>query len=351
MTPQTYYPTNPVTPYGAYYLRTGRIPEMRYLSWDQTSVFALMGGAAIPDRITPESVRLTDMKGLVPPWKAISQKGATQDGSSFVTALYDPMEIDLSVSAYGRNPTYLRKVLGDWVAAWDAIKPGRLSFFTTDMGYWWADVRWAKNPVDKIMHTQGRRQDFTWTAIAYDAFWRTYPDVATLTMQAPGTASGFLERWNQGDQTMWDEYTCIGPGTFYFAAQPGSSDMVRLGPLLENQIMMVRTDPAKRGVVDMTAIPPTPQHLNIWQELLQAFLSFISFGPVPPLFQTIESLFGIRPPQGNPYSLLHGRFAGGIPPKPAGTPATPYHVAVRIEGGTAASGILAGGVPLKRWPW
>lgn len=351
MTPTTYYPTNRVTPHGAYYLLTGRIPEMRYLSYDQTSVFAMMGGASIADRRTPESVRLADLKGLIPPWKAISQKGATQDGASFVTALYDPCEINMTVAVKGRDPQSLRRVLGDWIAAWDAIQPGQLSFYTHELGRWWSDVRWAATPTDKIMYTQGRTQTFGWSAIGYDAFWRTYPDVATLTMPGPGTASGFLERYNVGDQTMWDEYTCTGPGTFYFAAKPGSSDMVKFGPLLANQVMMVRTDPGKRSVVDLTAIPPSPQDLTIWQELLQLFLTFISFGPIPPLFQTIESLFGIRPPQGNPYSLLKGRFAGGVPPKPAGAPARPYHVAVKIEGGTASSGILAGGIPLRRFPW
>lgn len=352
MTPSTYYPRNPVTPHGAYYLRTGRLPEMRYLSADETSVFALMGGAAIPDRITPESIRLRELKGLVPPWKAIAQKGATQDGSSFVTALYDPLEIDLTVEAVARDPFHLRTLLNDWIAAWDAIQPGELSFFTPSLGRWWSDVRWGKNPVDKILNTDGKIQTFSWSAIGYDAFWRSYPDVATFgPLPAPGTAAGFLTRVNVGDQTMWDEYTCVGPGTFYFAAKPGSSDMVKFGPLLPNQIMMVRTDPAKRGVVDMTSIAPSPQELTQFQQSLKNFLSFLSFGPTPPLFTTILSQFGVKPPQGNPYSLLHGRFAGGIPPKPAGALAQEHHVAVKIEGGTTSSAILAGGIPLRRWPY
>lgn len=351
MTPTTYYPTSPITPHGSYYLRTGRIPEMRYLSPDETSTFALMGGAAIPDRLTPESIRLKDMKGLIPPWKPIAQKGATQDGSTFVTALYDPVEIDLTVQATARDPFYLRKLVTDWIAAWDAINAGQLSFFTQAQGYWWSEVRWGQNPADQLMNTQGRRQEFTWAAIGYDAFWRSYPDVATFgPLPGPGTASGFLTRYNGGDQTMWDEYTCVGPGTFYFASKPGSSSMVKLGPLLPNQIMMVRTDIARRGVVDMTSIPPSPQELTQFQQFLKNFLTFISFGPTPPLFTTIESLFGIRPPQGNPYSLLHGRFAGGIPPKPSGAPIQPYHVAVKIEGGAAGSAILAGGIPRRRWP-
>lgn len=351
MTPTTFYPTNPITPHGAYYLQTGRVPEMTYLSPDETSKFALMGGAAIPDRRTPESIRLLDIKGLIPPWKAISQKGATQDGSTFVTALYDPLEIDLTVESTARDPFYLRKLNNDWIAAWDAIDAGRLSFFTQTHGYWWSEVRWGKNPVDQLMYPNGRVQRFGWNAIGYDAFWRSFPDVATFgPLPGAGTYTGFLTRVNGGDQVMWDEYTCIGPGTFYFAGKPGSTEMVKFGPLLPNQIMMVRTDPAKRGVVDMTSIPPTPQELTQFQQFLKNFLSFISFGAVPPLFITIMSKFGIQPPQGNPYSLLKGRFSGGIPAKPAGAPAPSYHVACKIEGGAAGSAILAGGIPLRRWP-
>lgn len=351
MPPTTFYPTNPITPHGAYYLQTGRIPEVRYLSYDETSVFALMGGAAVMDPTTPESIRLRDLKGLVPPWKSIAQKGATQDGSTFVTSLYDPLEIDLTVDAVARDPFYLRRLLNDWVAAWDAIQPGELSFFTQEMGRWWSEVRWAKNPTDKLMNPNGRVQTFNWTAIGYDGFWRSYPDVATFgPLPSAGTASGFLTRMNVGDQTMWDEYTCVGPGTFHFAAKPGSSDMVTLGPLLANQVMMVRTDPGRRGVVDMTSVPASPQELSQFQQFLKNFLSFISFGPTPPLFTAIMSQFGIIAPQGNPYSLLKGRFAGGIPPKPAGAPAQPHHVAVKIENGGTGSAILAGGIPLRRWP-
>lgn len=353
MTPTTYYPTNQITPHGAYYLLSGRIPEMRYLSYDQTSVFALMGGASIADPITPESVRLTSLRGLIPPWKEIAQKGATQDGASFVTALYDVMDVDMGVELVARDPFYLRRLENDWLAAWDAIQPGQLSFFTQELGYWWADVRWAKSPVDKIMCTNGCAQAFTWTARVHDAFWRTQPDACMFgPMQGSGTATGFLTRTNPGDQVMWDEYTCVGPGTFSFASKPGGTDMVSFGPLLANQVMMVRTDPGKRGVVDLTSIPPSPQDLNLWQWAIDALFSFFSNGlSEVPLFRAIESLFGIRPPQGNPYSLLHGRFSGGIPAKPAGAPPGTYHVACKIEGGAAGSMIIAGGIPLRRLPW
>lgn len=554
MTPLIRYPTGTLTAQGAYHLLAGRVPHMVYRSYDDSSVFNLMGGAAIADPTEPEGVRLLKLKGLIPPWKSIEQKGATQDGSTFVTALYEPCDIDLLVQVVGRDPEYTRQVVRDWVAAWDAKQPGELSFFTPAMGRWWTKVRWAKNPVDDIIGGTFTRQRFTWTARAYDAFWRSYDHVsqgfrftyrssvdtfsyttsselgsgwtvaysgagtgaihadgsqvvATLanghtavcrnngftsttnnmvsemivgkfatswwyptnayndlwvrmadagtpgadgvrlrvghralrlsyfvsgvetvlreismqiptqtstkfaviagfagnerlfkvlrngatimTVQESGTGSqlgtgfksagfgmyaagttapatvrdwgagdnntvtqtGFCDFINVGDQDMWPRYTCFGPGNFYFGNGPGSTDSVKFGPLLPNQVMQVRTEPAKRGVVDLTSIPPTPQELTQFQKALQDFISFATGNNVPPLLQEIESRFGIRPPQGNPYSLLDGRFSEAVPPKPAGGPAPTYHIAVGISDGNADSQIIAAGTPLRRWPF
>jgi hypothetical protein len=169
-----------------------------------------------------------------------------------------------------------------------------------------------------------------------------------------GTASavGFLARTNIGDQPMYDDYTVFGPGTFRFADGPGSADMVEFGPLLPNQIAFIRTDPRKRSVQDLTVVPPSPQELTTFQEALQKFISFATGNNIPPLLQAIQSLFGIRPPQGNMYSLLSGRFsdAAAIPPKSPGNAATPYYVRVEIVGGNADTKIIASGVPQRRWP-
>lgn len=554
MTPTVRYPTNEITPHGVYHMLKGDIPHFAYRSHDDSAVFNLMGPLAIFDPTTPESIRLKGIKGLIPPWKAIEQKGATQDGSTFVTALYDPNEIDLIVEAVGRNPLYCRQVLRDWVASWDAIKPGELSFFTPELGRWWTEVRWSKNPVDKIDGGSFRRQEFTWTAKIYDAFWRSYDDVAefrrphssaedtfdytttselgsgwtvvysgtgTGTIHADGSQvvssllngrtvvcrragftttgnnqgieidlgrfpswffptngyvdfwarmantgtagdsgvrlrlghskfrlsyfaagvetvlrevstiipilgaekytfiagfdgndrlfkvlrngallmyfietgtgsplgssnrsvgfglhadginvpptilgwragdnttgdyTGFIPRVNNGDQPMWDRYTLFGPGTFSISDGPNSANMVQYGPLFSGQTVQLRTDPRVRGVVDMTSTPPSPQHLDLFQEAIKDIISFATAGNVPPLFQAIESLFGIAPPQGNMYSLLHGRFsdAAAIPAKPAGAAAPIYHVKATISGGNADSQIIAAGTPRRRWPY
>lgn len=555
MAPTVRYPVGDLTPHGAYHVLHDTKPIVCYRSYDDTSVFYLMGGPAIPDRTQPEVILLKELKGLVPPWKPIEQKGATQDGSSFVTALYDPIEIDMTVEAFGRDAPRTRQLIRDWIAAWDAKQPGELSFFTHSMGRWWAPVRWMRAPTDKIQGGTFTRQNFLWSAKAYDGFWRSYDHAAqfrfiyesssddfdyttgsglgagwtvaysgggsgvvfadgeqvdstlangytavcrrnsfttttdnqvveirlgkhhttwyhpinayddiwarmantgtagadgvrlriahrklTLScfvssvetvlrerpllvpvqsnerftlvagqeddsrmftvlrnglkimsvkenatsptslmgagyraagfgMSATGTVlpptirswsagdnttisqTGFIDMINVGDQDVWPRYTCYGPGTFSFANGPGSTDMVEFGPLLPNQIMQVRTDPRKRGVVDLTAVPPTEQEQSRWREALQDIIDFATGNNTAPLLEELRSLFGVNAPQGNPYSLLDGRFSNPIPAKPAGTAAPTYPIKVGIEDGNADSQILAAITPLRRFPY
>ena len=561
-------PANPITPHGAYYFLSGKKPNMTYRSYDDAAVYNLMGGLAIPDRFTaPESIRLKSLSGLIAPWAQIEQKGATQDGTTFIDALYDPIDADMTVVATGKTPESTAQLIRDWIAAWDAKQPGELSFFDHDAGRWWASVRWTRNPVDKIRGGNFTVQEFTWPFKAEDAFWRTYDHTdefrfrygdldeefenlnnwtiaytgtgdgtvvaapqftgiiasifgdgdweanwqngsgkqgRTAILQrtglttgsdsqisfmklgsfpswsifdeayndiwlrmgggAPGlnglrlriqafnieiscfvngvettlrsrpivppipgetwafmagvdndprkyrvlrglnglvpvatikesgttsligsgyrgmgfgmesgsgqyfelppasvrrfwggdnatqTQSGRLRRINVGDQPMWDRYTLYGPGTFYIAAGPGLTDMVKYGPLLPNQVVQIRSDPRKRGVVDLTAVPPSPQELKWWQGAMKDFVSFASGNNASPLAEELLSKFGIKPPQGNMYSLLDGRFAEPIPPKPVAGPVEDHEVLVEIVDGNADSRIVAAGTPLRRWP-
>ncbi len=361
--PVVRYPAGPITPHGGYYLKRNRRPTVTYSSPDGTALFNMLGGPAIPDRTMPECVTITDLKGLIPPWQNIKQKGATQDGSTYITSLYDECQVDITVRVKGRNPIYTRKVVRDWVASWDAKLPGELAFasLAPDGGYWWSDVRWAKPPVDQFTGGLGNTnvQKFTWSSIAYNAFWRSYANTAQFTWDDPTnrTAAGgiqwqFLERTNVGDQQMFDTYTCIGPGFFGFTDGPGSNNTVVFGPLVPNQIAQVRTDPRKRGVVPLTSTPASPQALAQWEFALNAFLDFATGNNAGPLEAAIASIFGAPTPQGNLYSLLRGRFSdnAGIPAKPSAGPAQPYHVAVSMSGGNANSMIIASGTPLRRYP-
>ncbi|AXQ64927.1 minor tail protein [Mycobacterium phage Renaud18] len=167
------------------------------------------------------------------------------------------------------------------------------------------------------------------------------------------TQSGWLERVNIGDQKMYDDYTLFGPGTFKIYDGPGSDEYVEFGPLLPNQIVFLRTDPRVNTtlVQDMTVVPPTPQELDIFQDALSKFLSFAGMNE-SAFGDQIKSMFGIRPPQGNLYKYLKGRFSerAAIPPMSPGRGAQPYYVKVEIVGGNADSMIVASGVPLRRYP-
>lgn len=190
---QVRYPAGPITPAGAYHILHDHLPNMAYRSYDNTAVFNVYGGMAIYDHTTPESVQVTDMKGLVPPWQKISQKGATQDGETFITSLYDPIEVDLTVRIRGRDGSWTRRVQRDWIAAWDAIQPGELSWWSHDLGFWWAKVRWSKNPADKLTGGNQLPQSFVWPAIAYDAFWRSYDCVGSFGYEYAAVSDIFDE--------------------------------------------------------------------------------------------------------------------------------------------------------------
>lgn len=572
------YPAGPITPATAYYLLNDKTPDVKYRSWDDTCVFSVYGPMAITDRTMPEVVQVTDMKGLVPPWQNISQKGATQDGETYITSLYDPIQVDLTVRIRGRDGKWVRRTQRDWIASWDAIKPGELSWFSHELGRWWAKVRWSKAMADKLTGGNQLPQSFIWSGIAYDAFYRSYDSTdsygytyssasevfdATTTQGLPGwtihysnnpaggwlyqsntldvlgiplkmpnqagmaqwffdtanqitvqgtdavaiyddftsatddqivsvtlgsiqgwlffdqayndiwartppagtgtpgdsgvrvrfgwqtctlsyfvgavetvirsvplaeppqsgevwtltcldrtftvqrgsgaslstvmtatelgsespkgaghrsagmgvhaalgappagvlswsagdnnateAQSGYVRRCNMGDQPMFDRWTLFGPGTFNLGNGPNATEFVTVGPLLDGQVVQVRTDPRKRGITDLTS-QVTTQQLTASQESLEQFLTLAVGNNQSALTQAIESLFGITPPQGNINTLLNGKFSddAAIPPKPVGGPVQTYEVPVSIEGGNANSKILVAGTPLRRFPY
>ncbi|MCV7255349.1 hypothetical protein H7J86_24605 [Mycobacterium hackensackense] len=163
---------------------------------------------------------------------------------------------------------------------------------------------------------------------------------------------GFLERVNIGDQPMYDDYTLFGPGMFKIYDGPGSTDFVQFGPLLENQIVFLRTDPRSNTtlVQDLTVVPPSPQALSGFQVAIKRLVSF--FTGRSALSNQVLNNFGIKTPQGNLYKYLDGRFSdnSAIPPKSPGNKAKPYYVKVAIDDGNADSSIIACGTPKRRYP-
>lgn len=185
------YPSNPLTPVGGCHMMAMDQPIMAYRSYDDAIVFNMMGPLSIWDPTTPESIRLKSLKGLIPPWKNIRQKGATQDGSTFITSLYDECQADLEVIAKGRNPRYTRQLIRDWYASWDAKLPGTLSWFTPELGYWWAKMRWAKPPLEPFLGGNFTRQKMTVHAECDDAFWRSYDSTAVFAFSYRSATDNF----------------------------------------------------------------------------------------------------------------------------------------------------------------
>lgn len=570
-------PSGPIVPHGAYHHLKGRIPLVTLWAFDESVQTSMMGGKSWPDKhAAPESVQITSIKGLIAPWDIIDQKGATEDGVTFVDALQGPTEVEIKVLCRGRDPQHLRRVVRLLLGSIDKKRTSELSFIDQNCGRWWSNVRWFKGPPEVHKIGESCTQQVTLVLRADNGFWRTeadtdtfsftyedmtdtfnvdhratqdlgdipqfyigdgggyctsngdqmiwvddpddplttesrrvingpWPDFETTTnnqvinqvhggfqewslpessrniiggrmnqdengdwagdgvfveyghmhlrlfytvnfvettlrhsfldnlamavppllgekmtlvcgyegnermfkvmrngatiMSVPegGTGSrlgpdhrgvgngmfaasalitqatpspirkisagdnatvsqtGFLRRTNIGDQPMPDKYTLFGPGTFRFAAAPGSSEMIEFGPLLTNQVVHIDTSRQNPKIKDLTSVPPTPQELDAFQKALKDFIDFATANNVPPLLQQIQSVFGIVPPQGNLYSLLKGRWTkdSAIPPKSPGTPDSqvePYFVKVAIDDGNADSKILASGIPLRRYP-
>lgn len=349
----TIYPSGAITPLGAELLIEGDQPILGYKSPSRALTFHLMGALA-PMPGVQDGVIATSLKGLVPPWKIRDTQGSHQDGVTFNSAVYEPLEIDLGVEVIGSTPKATRRVVRDWIEAWDVRQQGEL-FAITEAGYFFSPVRWMKNPVDGLMSAESCRQKFTWTARGDDAFWRgldsvhqfPYPGTALVS----GAGQGFITLTNDSDQDGWVNHVFYGPGTVSIANGPDSTSMIEFGPLLPNQVALLRTEPRLRGVTDLTTLPVPTQNTNAFQNIIRNIVSFASNNNVPPLLRQFESLFGILPPQGELYSLLDGRFTKPIPPKMAGWSAVERHMAVKIAGGNANTKLVSYVTPRRRWPF
>jgi hypothetical protein len=164
------------------------------------------------------------------------------------------------------------------------------------------------------------------------------------------TQTGFCPLTNLGDQDGWPRYLCYGPGNFEFSNGPGTTEMIKFGPLLEGQVVLIDTRPRWRNVVDLTPGSLPNQVLNPGQKLIDTLIKLVTFNQVPPLLSWFESVFGIRPPQGVLYSLLDGRFSRPLPGVPQPSDAVASNIAVKITNGNAMSRVVAAVTPLRRFP-
>ena len=173
---QIVYPTGPVGNHGRFHIRKGDKPSVSLISPNGQIIFWLMGGQSIADPMRPESVQIESLTGLIPPWESIEQQGATEDGSSFVDALYGPMDITMKVSAIGRDDRNTRRVVRHLFEALDIKSQSELGWMTHELGYWWALLRWQMRPPDKY-DGHPNRQQLTLQLRANSAFWQSYPDL------------------------------------------------------------------------------------------------------------------------------------------------------------------------------
>lgn len=162
------------------------------------------------------------------------------------------------------------------------------------------------------------------------------------------TQSGFLKRVNIGDQLGYDRHTCFGPGMFAIADGAGGPP-VTFGPLLDGQVVQLRTLPRKTEVVDLTSQQPSQAQISLWETAFQQAMSFATNSNTAPMQQSNASAFGIVPPQGNLGKLLKGRFSAPIPSKLPGSPAPTYQLAVTITGGNATSKVVSALTPQRRY--
>jgi hypothetical protein len=349
------YPTGAITPYGAYQFLRGDGYNVSCVSYDDSIVWHVLGGRA---PITRDGVTVKTIKGLIPTWQIKDQKGANQHGVTFNKSLYDPIIIDMPVEARGSTPAITRKIIRDWIDSWDPTLPNQFNWDTSDMGRWWAKARHYKAPTDDILGTQHHRQPFLWTTRIDDAFWRFVMDAVDQFPEpgytlSGGNGSGFLYLSNNGTETLWHNFLLYGPfDEVAIGNGPASQTMITFGPLLADQIALLRTDPRGRGVYDLSTgtATGTQQQLSQWQQFIKDIISFATNGNVPPLLQQYESYFGIQPPQGPFYSLLNGRFTNPIPKKPVGGQPVVSPIRVQITNGTSATKVVAYGTPLRRWP-
>jgi hypothetical protein len=170
---------------------------MRLLAYDGSIDIQLMGGFAPPfhDPMLPEGVAVTGLSGLIPPSRHIKQKGATQDGATQLDALYDEIAVELDIECIARDQKHLRRVVRDVIASIDAKQQSELGFFTHDMTYWWAPIRWDKSGMAwQLGNQQVNRQPMALRLTADNGFWRTYADTAMFRFFYG--ASGLLEEFD-----------------------------------------------------------------------------------------------------------------------------------------------------------
>jgi len=195
------YPSGPPTPHACYTIREGQLPSVTLMSYNEQIAIELMGGLAMGDKFgSPESVQVKDIRGLIPPWEHIEQRGAHEDGTTVVDTLYGPTEIDIDLELFARDAKHLRQLRRHLVESIDAKQRSELSWETPELGAWWAPVRWRVKPSNSEGNPRHAHQSLQLNLMGDSAFWQSWPHITTFNFDYTGMTDTFtLNRTAQKD--------------------------------------------------------------------------------------------------------------------------------------------------------
>lgn len=271
----------------------------------------LSGGTA-PELSIQDGTILTSIKGVMGSWKHLDQASAHQDGATWLDAVWEPQEIDLTVTIGAQTPHGYRHAARQWMDSWDPKITGTLFWFTPELGEWWLTLRMLSEPQDEIktgpaFQTTG---SFVWPARADLPFWQSFDSSSSLVASGATTlvdplginANGFLSLFNRGDQASWPRYLVQGPLTLLTIADAGSGAIVSFGPVTAGETVLITTQPRIQSVTNLTS-------------------------------------------GANLYPLLSGRFQTSIPAF------TTQRIAVSVTGATNGVTQINGSLtPYRKWP-
>lgn len=234
MTASVRYPAiDEILPHGWHMLTKGNQPTVWLDAYDGSARFDLMGGHSMPDPYdSPECVQIKKggLKGLVPPWKHIDQKGATEDGITNLDSLIDPIEPQLDLVCRGRDGRHVQRVHRTFMGAIDAKQQSTLNFLSLDEGHWWGKVRWFQGgQKDPVMGGQNRKQELSLRLRVDDGFWRSYDDTDSFKFTYDSMVDAFTFTDTDDLGANWPLFYYEGAGAGHPAANGSQATWVESG--------------------------------------------------------------------------------------------------------------------------
>lgn len=213
----------------------------------------------LADANPTSGMKLTKIKGLDAPFKHLTQQGAQQDGDDWQAAYFDPVLVDMTLTAHGATTVDRRTVFRTWRTGWSPYATCKLTHTTREFGSWWLLLR-KQGPMAAdfpSMHAK-MAQGIDWSCRGDFPFWRSFPSSSTLVATSATTladstgvnADNFLGCYNRGNIPAWPQYLLQGPGTFTLTDN-GSTDREIGITLTAGQTVLLQTLPRLRPAVEV----------------------------------------------------------------------------------------------------